>query len=100
VRATDARLGAGPGLVAAALGIDRGDTGLDLCDPSSPLRLEARPADEPPPAIEATPRIGIAYAGEPWVSVPWRFVASGSPAISRRPPIAPATVTSSPDHSA
>ena len=21
----------------------------------------------------ATPRIGIAYAGEPWVSVPWRF---------------------------
>ena len=84
VRASDARLGAGPGLVAAALGIDRGCTGLDLCDPASPLHLEARPAEEPAPEIEATPRIGIAYAGEPWVSVPWRFVAAGSPSLSRR----------------
>jgi DNA-3-methyladenine glycosylase len=93
VRAPDARLGAGPGLVAAALGIDRGCTGLDLCDPASPLHLEARAPDEPAPAIEATPRIGIGYAGEPWVSVPWRFVAAGSPALSRRPPARPARPT-------
>ena len=62
-RIPDARLAAGPGLVAAAFGIDRSHTGLDLCDPASPLRLEARPADEPAPEIAATPRIGIAYAG-------------------------------------
>jgi DNA-3-methyladenine glycosylase len=89
IRTPDARLAAGPGLVAAAFGIDRTDTGLDLCDPASRLRLEARPADEVPPAIEATPRVGIAYAGEPWVSVPWRFVAVGSPAISRGPATRP-----------
>ena len=91
VRAPDARLAAGPGLVAAAFDIDRSCTGLDLCDPSSPLWLEARPADEAAPVIEATPRIGIAYAGEPWVTVPWRFVASDSPSLSRRPPAAPAS---------
>ena len=86
VRAVDARLAAGPGLVAAAFDIDRTSTGVDLCDPSSRLRLEARPDDEPAPAVLATPRVGIAYAGEPWVSVPWRFIADGSPSLSRRPP--------------
>ncbi len=25
--------------------------------------------------ITTTPRIGIDYAGEPWISIPWRFVA-------------------------
>jgi DNA-3-methyladenine glycosylase len=89
LRASDARLAAGPGLVAAAFDIDRSCTGLDLCDPSSGLRLEAGPGDEPGAAVLATPRIGIAYAGEPWVSVPWRFVAAGSPSLSRRIPADP-----------
>jgi DNA-3-methyladenine glycosylase len=80
----DARIAAGPGLVAAAFGITRADTGIDLCDPDSALRLEARPADEPAPDIRETPRIGIAYAGEPWTSVPWRFVVAGSPSLSGR----------------
>ena len=90
VHAADARLAAGPGLVAAAFDIDRSCTGLDLCDPASPLRLAARPDDEPAPEVVATPRIGIAYAGEPWVTVPWRFVAAGSPSLSRRLPARPA----------
>jgi DNA-3-methyladenine glycosylase len=90
VHAADARLAAGPGLVAAAFDIDRSCTGLDLCDPASPLRLGARPDDEPAPEVVATPRIGIAYAGEPWVTVPWRFVAAGSPSLSRRLPARPA----------
>ena len=84
-RIPDARLAAGPGLVAAAFGIDRSHTGLDLCDPGSPLRLEARPPDEPAPEIAATPRIGIGYAPEPWTSVPWRFIVPRSPSLSRRP---------------
>lgn len=79
----DARLAAGPGLVAACFSLDRGDTGADLCDPSSPLRLETRPAGEPAPEVAATPRIGIDRAGEPWTSVPWRLIVSGSPSLSR-----------------
>ena len=79
----DARLAAGPGLVAAAFSIDRSDTGLDLCDPASPLRLEARPAGESPPVVETTRRVGIAYAGDPWATVPWRFIVPGSPSLSR-----------------
>jgi len=78
------RLAAGPGLVAAAFSIDRTHTGLDLCDPAAPLRLEAAPEGEPAPEIEATPRIGIAYAGAPWTSVPWRFIVPGSPSLSGR----------------
>jgi DNA-3-methyladenine glycosylase len=41
------RMAAGPGLVAAALGIDRSLTGSDLLAPDSELRLEIPPPDEP-----------------------------------------------------
>ena len=78
----DHRLASGPGLVAAAFGIDVTWTGTDLCDAGSPLRLEARPADEPAPSIRATPRIGIAYAGAPWTDHAWRFVIAGHPSAS------------------
>jgi DNA-3-methyladenine glycosylase len=76
------RLASGPGLVAAAFGIGTDWTGLDLCDPASPLRLEAAPAGEPAARTIATPRIGIDYAGEPWVSRPWRVVERGHPSVS------------------
>ena len=96
----DARLAAGPGLVGLAFGIDRTATGLDLCDPGSPLRIEVgraratgpegdatdRPTDRPgrgAPPFAAAPRVGIAYAGEPWSSVPWRFIVPGSRSLSR-----------------
>jgi DNA-3-methyladenine glycosylase len=78
----DHRLASGPGLVAAAFGIDVTWTGGDLCDPASPLRLENAPDDEPPPAVRATPRIGIAYAGVPWTEHAWRFVIAGHPSAS------------------
>jgi DNA-3-methyladenine glycosylase len=80
-RLPDDRLAAGPGLVCAAFGIERRDTGIDLCDPSSPIRLE-RGRAVPPAEIRATPRIGVAYAGEPWTSLPWRVAVVGSPALS------------------
>jgi DNA-3-methyladenine glycosylase len=76
------RLASGPGLVAAAFGIDRTMTGLDLVDPSSPLRIEAAPGGEPAPAVETTPRVGIGFAGAPWTDVPWRFVIAGHPSVS------------------
>ena len=75
-----ARLAAGPGLVAAAFDITRADTGTDLLDPAGSLRLVA---GEPAGRVEATPRVGIGYAAEPWRSRPWRFVDPTSPAISR-----------------
>ena len=80
----DARLAAGPGLVAAAFSVDRTHTGLDLCDAASSVRLESAPAGEAAPHVEATPRIGIAYAGEPWVSVRWRLIVPSSPSLSGR----------------
>jgi DNA-3-methyladenine glycosylase len=81
-RLPDHRLTSGPGLVAAAFGIDVTWTGTDLCDAASPLRLEAAPAGEPPPRIRATPRIGIGYAGSPWTEHAWRFVVEGHPSAS------------------
>jgi DNA-3-methyladenine glycosylase len=78
----DHRLASGPGLVAAAFGIDVTWTGTDLCEPTSRLRLEDAPEDEPAPAVRATPRIGIAYAGPPWTDHAWRFVIEGHPSVS------------------
>jgi DNA-3-methyladenine glycosylase len=78
------RLAAGPGLVAAAFGLDTGWTGVDLCEASSPLRLEAAPLGESPPDIVASERIGVAYAGEPWATEPWRFSERGHPSVSGR----------------
>jgi len=76
------RLASGPGLVAAAFGLTTGWTGLDLCAPTSPLRIEVAPGGEPAPVVEATARIGIAYAGEPWATLPWRFVERGHRSVS------------------
>jgi DNA-3-methyladenine glycosylase len=80
------RLASGPGLVAVAFGIHRADTGLDLLDPRSPIRLERPSPDEPSPVVVATPRVGIGYAPEPWKSLPWRFADARSPALSGRRP--------------
>ena len=75
----DARLASGPGLVAAAFGLTRSDTGRDLLDPTAAVRLEL---GDPPATIEATPRIGIDYAAEPWRSRPWRLIDADSRAVS------------------
>jgi DNA-3-methyladenine glycosylase len=78
------RLASGPGLVAAAFGLDTTWTGVDLCDRSSALRLEAAPRREPPPVIAVSARIGVEYAGEPFASSPWRFAERSHPAVSGR----------------
>jgi DNA-3-methyladenine glycosylase len=76
------RLASGPGLVAAAFGLTTEWTGIDLCDPASPLRLESAPVGDPRPVVSATARIGIEYAGEPWTTRPWRLVEAGRPSVS------------------
>jgi DNA-3-methyladenine glycosylase len=84
----DHRLASGPGLVAAAFGLETDWTGADLCDPTSPLRLEmARPecGRSGSGSVRSTPRIGIGYAGEPWTSRPWRLCFAGHPSVSGPP---------------
>ena len=76
------RLASGPGLVAAAFSLDRSHTGLDLLNPASPVRLEPALPGDAAAEVVATPRIGIGYAGGPWVDVPWRFLDPASPAVS------------------
>lgn len=57
----------GPGKLTQALGITGDHNGLDLFDPSSPVRLET---GDRAGLVMATPRIGITKARD----VPWRFV--------------------------
>jgi DNA-3-methyladenine glycosylase len=78
------RLASGPGLVGAAFGLDPAWTGVDLCDPASPLRLETAADSETVEGhpVLATPRIGIDGAGEPWTSLPWRVSLAGHPSVS------------------
>lgn len=80
------RLASGPGLVAAAFGIDTSWTGRDLCDAGSPVRLERDPADPldtvPDDAVAAGARVGVAYAGDDWAARPWRFAIAGHPSVS------------------
>jgi DNA-3-methyladenine glycosylase len=85
-RTPDHRLASGPGLVAAAFGVDTTWTGTDLCDPVSPLRLERDPADPSDSVadadVQASTRVGVAYAGSEWAGRPWRFTIAGHPSVS------------------
>lgn len=59
----------GPGRLTKQLSIDKSFYGENLCE-SERIWLEYR---KPIKDFTATPRIGIEYAGEPWISKPWRF---------------------------
>jgi DNA-3-methyladenine glycosylase len=74
---SDAELAKGPARLTSVLGLERGHNGVDLTDPSSPVRLVA---GDPVPSsmICAGPRVGVAVA----IDVPWRFWVDGSPAVS------------------
>ena len=61
----------GPGKVCQALAITKEEYGLDLCDPTSPLRL-IRYRCIPDDQIASSPRINVAYAEEA-ATWPWRF---------------------------
>jgi DNA-3-methyladenine glycosylase len=85
-RLRDDQLASGPGLVGAAFGLDRSWTGTDLLDPRSSLRLEGPLGSIPAERIVTGPRVGVDYAGEPWVSLPWRVAIADEPAVSRPQP--------------
>lgn len=79
-----AKLSTGPGVLTKALGIDRRFNGGDLLDGAGEIRLFLPEEPLPDSEIIATPRVGIDYAGEPWVSKPWRFCRRGSAYVSRK----------------
>lgn len=74
----DALLLSGPANLCRALGVDRARNGADLTFGDLVIREGER---VPPRLVRATPRIGVAYAGDDALR-PWRFVVAGSPALS------------------
>jgi DNA-3-methyladenine glycosylase len=62
----------GPAKLCQALSIDGTFNGVNLSDPASALAIEEGiPCAEA--AVRVGPRVGIGYAPEPWLSMPWRF---------------------------
>jgi DNA-3-methyladenine glycosylase len=62
----------GPGVLTRGLGIDKSYHGEDLVTSS---RIWIEDSNEKPLIIQK-PRVGINYAGEPWISHAWRFISS------------------------
>lgn len=60
----------GPGKLTRALGIDGSFYGEDLVS-SERIWIEEGINDF---RFTSLPRVGIDYAGEPWISMPWRFL--------------------------
>lgn len=65
----------GPGKLCQALAITGALNGIDLCNPRGELFIEmGQPVPES--AVQPSPRVGIQSVPEPWLSMPWRFVAN------------------------
>lgn len=62
----------GPGRVGKALQLDKSFYGENLYT-SDRLWIEDSTIT---PEYKSLPRVGIGYAGEPWISMPWRFLAN------------------------
>jgi DNA-3-methyladenine glycosylase len=77
-----ARLSNGPGKVSQALGIGRAHYGLPVYDPSSPVRCCDDGLVLDPRQVDASPRVGVGYAG-PDALLPWRFRWKGHPYAGR-----------------
>jgi DNA-3-methyladenine glycosylase len=73
----DHELARGPARLTALLGMDARTNGVDLTDPTSPVRLLAGPR-VPSSQVRSGPRVGVAAAED----IPWRFWVDGSPAVS------------------
>jgi DNA-3-methyladenine glycosylase len=72
-----AELARGPARLAGALGLTGPDTGSDLLDPASRVRLRAGAA-VPDALVRSGPRVGVAVAAD----VPWRLWVDGDPSVS------------------
>ena len=75
------QLTSGPGKLTKALGIDRRFNGKSLLQ--NDIWIESAGSRISPPTIDASPRIGIDYAGEDAL-LPWRFTIRENKWVSRR----------------
>jgi DNA-3-methyladenine glycosylase len=80
---SDRDLALGPARLCQALGIDRALDGVDVCVPSSPLRISAGSAgagtgSDGAGVVRAGPRVGVREAAD----VPWRFWLDGESTVS------------------
>lgn len=89
----DRDLARGPARLASALGVDLHHNGLDLCDPSSVVRLETA-ALSPGGAVETGPRVGVSGVGGHGTAYPWRFWIVGDPTVSTYRPAKPRALRS------
>jgi len=62
----------GPGRVTRALGIGRALNGKPASRRTG-LWIEDRGVRVPRRAVQASPRVGVEYAGPVWAGKPWRF---------------------------
>ena len=69
----------GPGRLGQAMALRLQDDGVSLL--AGAFRLHRRAAAEPPPSVEAAPRVGISKAAD----LPWRFFDTDSDCVSRPP---------------
>jgi len=76
-----ARITSGPGKLTKAMGIDRGLNGKSLL--GREVWIEENDARLTGASIQASPRIGIDYAGKD-AELPWRFTIKDNPWISRK----------------
>jgi DNA-3-methyladenine glycosylase len=67
----------GPARLARTLALDGDSLGLDLLDPTSPVRL--LPGSHDPALVRTGPRVGVAGDGG---IVPWRFWLDAEPTVS------------------
>jgi len=74
----DTDIASGPGKLCMAMGIDKELNGADLT--GNKLWIEDRGVEVQ--GIEASPRVGVDYAGE-YRDMPWRFYISGNSHVSR-----------------
>lgn len=66
----------GPGKLCQALGIGKGENGVDLTEAGSGLWIEAG-VQVPDSLVTKSPRVGLNNVPEPWKSKPWRFLVRG-----------------------
>jgi DNA-3-methyladenine glycosylase len=72
----------GPGRLCKTLGLDRSHNGLDMT--GDRLFIEDRGLAVRDEDVVAKARIGIQFAGEPWISQPWRFYERGNRWVSKK----------------
>ncbi|MDO8544152.1 MAG: DNA-3-methyladenine glycosylase [Opitutaceae bacterium] len=83
IRAVEGAIG--PGRVTKALAIDRKLNGTSAVSEEGGLWLEDRGVRVPRRLVEATPRIGVDYAGPIWTNKHWRFTFDQRAPSSPRP---------------